>query len=83
MELQKIPADVWSAAVDALNRMPRSPTKVNMINVIAHAIMAERDRCTEIAERDTRSDLARECGHTPDWLAHGKRIGRAIRKGGQ
>jgi len=76
--MTEIPDDVMKAARDAVNS---AIDDRGAIGVIARAILAERERCAKVAEEDLRSPMAKKAGHVPSWLARGRVIAAAIRKG--
>jgi hypothetical protein len=69
-----IPDDVMNAAKDAARRSVERPynagTMKRATDIIARAIMAERERCATVA--DAHSECERDCGDV---------IAAAIRKG--
>jgi len=52
-----------------------------LVDEFERAILAERERCAKLAEEDLRSPMAKKAGHVPSWLARGRLIAAAIRKG--
>jgi hypothetical protein len=52
--MDDIPGDVMDAAMIAVEEMPaRPPFKDDMHRAIAHAIMAERERCAIVAREES------------------------------
>lgn len=79
-----IPQDVWEAAARALiGRDLAPPNDRDRDQIcIARAILAERERCATIAEREGVYPELNVYAGGPEWYRHGKRIAAAIRKGG-
>lgn len=46
------------------------------------AILAERERCAKLAEREGVYPELNVAGGGPEWYRHAQRIAAAIRKGG-
>jgi len=72
----------WDKAKELVGYYPKSNTFARRLHEqIAHALMAERERCAKIAEADMRTDMAKRYGHMPEFQNHRKQIAAAIRKG--
>jgi hypothetical protein len=88
-----IPADVLDAARQAYGLiaafgwevMWRSnnhvPDDAWPIDILARAILAERERCAAIAEEDVRSATAIRHSYKPTWYMRAEDIAKAIRNG--
>jgi hypothetical protein len=70
-----------SAAYMAMGYGLTDAAQLTLATSIARAIMAERERCAGIAERDCRSAIAIAHDHKPDWYWHAQNIAASIRNG--
>ena len=81
---EDIPEDVWRAAEVAHGQFADSSVTMNLGEIIARAILAERERCAELIEASMIVDT--EDGERLRNRSEGNRIGlayaTAIRAGG-
>lgn len=74
-----IPQDEWDASEDHLRRYSYL---LSSTEIVARAILAERERCAKLAEREGVYPELNVAGGGPEWYRHAQRIAAAIRKGG-
>jgi hypothetical protein len=61
-----IPEDVMKAALAAWTSVPTAEWEANAVEIIARAILTERERCARLAESDGSSHDA-PYPHSPEW----------------
>lgn len=77
-----IPQDVWDAASAVYAQLTVDVGEWHDKVHIARAILAERERCAKLAEREGVYPELNVAGGGPEWYRHAQRIAAAIRKGG-
>lgn len=78
--MSEIPADIISLADQACNQCydPKTSTWFNVRDIIALAILAERDRCAKIAESEKSATVC--SGYNSGWSKAASCIEAAIRR---
>lgn len=74
-----IPQDVWDAGEDHLRRYSYLLISTE---IVARAMLAERERCAKLAELEGVCPELNVAGGGPEWYRHAQRTASAIRKGG-
>lgn len=76
--MSEYPEDVMKAANEVVTKWKTGGTSAGLMPLIARALMAERQRCADIARSTGVYPELNVFGGGPEWYRHGKAIAKAI-----
>jgi hypothetical protein len=74
-------SELTESAAESVRVSARAILATGLVPDEAAIRVDEREKCAKVAERDSRSILAKEVGYEPDFYKHARFIAAAIRAG--